>query len=875
MSVLRDVFQASELRRVKKTLEYLNNEYVEGFELGRLKVDNYEIGLYEFNVKGNHKLARNRVGLRNLVKHLIKFKVDAALVVYHDDTQWRLSFISDLLGQTTAPKRFTYLLGNEDEEYRTPIERLLSLSKEKISFDGLKNAFSVEVLSKEFYKELFTWYQWALSEEAGVTFPNDTSTNCDDRYIDEHIIRLITRLLFVWFIKQKGLVLHNIFQVEYIASILKNFKPLDATQDNYYRAILQNLFFATLNKEITGREFVIDSSFQQNKEHYGIKTLYRYADEFSIPKEEIIKLFSTVPFLNGGLFECLDKEANKDSGKIIYSDGFSRRSSSQSRAHIPNNLFFDESRGIIPLLKRYNFTVEENTPDDIHVALDPELLGKVFENLLGDYNQETKQSARKSSGSFYTPREIVHYMVDESLIAYLSRKFGNELEAQCRKLMSSEDITIDLTDEQKRNITLALKECKILDPACGSGAFPMGILTRILDLLGKINPESCTYDLKLHLIKNCIYGVDIQPIAVQISKLRFFISLIVDQAEADFNKENFGISPLPNLETKFVAANTLIAYQHSFSDRLDLQDADLQAKKHQLWDIRNNKNFLARTATEKAQFRKKDSMLCKEIGAHLAETGTKPNRDTILQLEKRKAELEQARKQYQGEKWETTILEPRQKTFLGFEKEALSDELFKRDVHKENRDKIDLQLKKLNREIENEQKKASITGLEAEVEKIISWNPYDQNSSSSFFDKEWMFGLEDGFDIVIGNPPYIQLSADKGKLADMYKAQGFKTFERTGDIYSLFYEQGYNLLKDCGCLCFITSNKWMRAGYGASTRNFFVDYTNPILLIDFAGQKIFESATVDVNILLLEKSSYQGNTRTCIVKEKCPYKHSF
>jgi len=228
--------------------------------------------------------------------------------------------------------------------------------------------------------------------------------------------------MFVWFIRQKKLVPKELFDTFDLRQLLARFDPLSPKQDNYYRAILQNLFFATLNCEIGEREFAIEGTRQQNKEHYGIKILYRYQDEFACPTDKVKDLFRTVPFLNGGLFECLDKKrGGSPRSPVIYHDGFSREPS--KRAGIPNSLFFDE-HGLVTLFSRYDFTVDENSPNDADVALDPELLGKVFENLLGAYNPETRQTARKQSGSFYTPREIVNYMVDESLKAHLLTKVG-------------------------------------------------------------------------------------------------------------------------------------------------------------------------------------------------------------------------------------------------------------------------------------------------------------------------------------------------------------------------------------------------------------------------------------------------------------------
>ena len=496
-------------------------------------------------------------------------------------------------------------------------------------------------------------------------------------------------------------------------------------------------------------------------------------------------MFREVPFLNGGLFECLDKAAVDDPrGRIIYNDGFSREKGRQRRAFIPNELFFAEESartftitggqqssgsetttrtvsGLLKILGKYNFTVEENSPDDMDIALDPELLGKVFENLLGSFNPETRETARNSSGSFYTPREIVHFMVEESLDAYMKPVQDKNAKAQLDHLM----------------------KIRVLDPACGSGAFPMGMLNAIV---ARSRDLGCTDDLhalKLHIIENCIFGIDIQTIAVQIAKLRFFISLVCEEhpnlTDAD---NNYGISPLPNLETKFVAANSLVAKKRPEAQGDLFEMAMIDGLKQKLYDIRH-RHFNAKTRKDKLALRKEDEKTRAELVARLTDNN-----------------------------------------------------LF----------------------------------AAADARQLAAWNPYDQNASAPFFDPEWMFGVKEGFDVVIGNPPYIQLQSDHGKLGDLYKPCRYETFAKTGDIYCLFYERGWQLLKDNGHLCYITSNKWMRAGYGEATRKFFAEKTDPHLLIDFAGEKIFESATVDTNILLFEKGSQnRGKTSCCIGTSDC------
>lgn len=730
-----------------------------------------------------------RVGLsKDVFRFLANEWESKALVSFvpqNDSGSYRFSLVTIDLDENSKgqvvknysnPRRYSYLLGEGINGERTPKKYLEEDGRVKDDND-LLGRFSVEALTKKFYEDLFGWYTWAIDIHSGVTFPNGTATEEDDReQIDTKIIRLITRLMFVWFIKQKKLIPKRIFETEYLKNILKNFDPLSTTSGIYYNAILQNLFFATLNRAIKDEEGN-HRGFARG-EGKDVKNLYRYSELFNISESEVIELFAEVPFLNGGLFECLDKTKTIDGVEKAYNyDGFSRNDKTfadghfRNRAFIPNILFFEPENGLLSILKRYNFTIEENTPQDQQIALDPELLGKVFENLLGAYNPETKETARKQSGSFYTPREIVNYMVDESLIAYL----GNTL--LVRSIFSDEFQPDELHWSEYNSIAGRLKSIKVLDPACGSGAFPMGLLNRIVDILKKIKVDESSYQLKLNLIENCIYGSDIQSIAIQISKLRFFISLICD-CEKDTSKPNFGIPTLPNLETKFVAANSLIKLKKQ-TGQLSIINPKIDEKKEELRNVRHQ-HFRAKTTSQKISLRRED--------------------------EKKRSEL-------LGLLQENNFYTPQ------------------------------------------------------EAEQLVQWNPYDQNAVSPFFDPEWMFGVTGGFDIVIGNPPYIQLQNNGGELGKLYKPCNFETFASTGDIYCLFYEKGWQLLKHDGHLCFITSNKWMRAGYGEKIRNFFAKKTNPELLVDFAGIKIFESATVDTNILLFSKNANKQKT-ICAVTNK-------
>ena len=483
-----------------------------------------------------------------------------------------------------------------------------------------QQALDTSELNRRFFKEIADWYFWAIEK---VTFLSDASEEETVRNAT-CIIRLITRLIFVWFLKEKDLVPNVLFDADEIVELLTN---VDADESTYYKAILQNLFFATLNQEMNTPEKPNTRKFRgEGRQHYNITSLYRYKRYFKDP-DAALRLFETIPFLNGGLFECLDKSAPDDAKTILRIDGFSDRD--DNPLCVPNALFFSEPqavnlnavygtknskytvRGLIHILNRYKFTIAENTPIEQEVALDPELLGQVFENLLAAYNPETGTTARKQTGSFYTPREVVNYMVDESLIAYLqnglsrwvslrsTQPTNSAIEDRLRHLLAYNDEPHQFTDTEVEHLIAAIDTLKILDPACGSGAFPMGILHKLVFLLSKLDPRNAQwrqrqidrvqntiteaekiddsvirestidelereienineafernaldYGRKLYLIENCIYGVDIQPIATQIAKLRFFISLIVEQ-RIDETRENRGVRPLPNLETKF------------------------------------------------------------------------------------------------------------------------------------------------------------------------------------------------------------------------------------------------------------------------------------------------------------------------------------
>lgn len=802
------------------------------------------LDLVVYEVKHNSKNDA-RVSLSKEAFRLLADEMeDRALVVFvpeDNSDNYRFSLIEITLEAKedsaritrnySNPRRYSYFLG-KGIAYYTP-NKYLNEKGRVVNAEDLRSRFSVEVLTKEFYQELSDWYAWAIKI---IRFPNDLNDKTDDdKFNNESAIRLITRLIFVWFLKQRHLVPDEFFDEQYIAGhLIEGFNPhamadlfSKSHESKYYKAILQNLFFAMLNSPITpeGSNELSERHFRKGRGDYDNNKLMRYEYYFKNPQLFVDLANKTVPFLNGGLFDCLD-EKDKD----LYYDGFSDREAVKKALIVPDYLFFGEevgknidlsewygdkkkkkvsARGIIDILKRYNFTVEENTPFDQEVSLDPELLGKVFENLLASYNPETRTTARKQTGSFYTPREIVQYMVDESLVAHLKRTVGDDLETQYRQLMQYTDEVVDLTEEQRKQIMQSLYNCKVLDPACGSGAFPMGMLQQMVHILNRIDPDNTQwkeimlnkaidetsdayrmassderqeiiadiersfdesvnrpdYARKLYLIENCIYGVDIQPIAIQISKLRFFISLVVDQKSNDNPVENFGIRPLPNLEAKFVAANTLIGLDKKDASLFD--SAEIKAKENEL-KIAKHKIFGAKTVRTKRKYRQIVNGLRLEIANMLEDCGAVGN---------------------------------------------------------------------------------------AEAQQLAAWDMFDQNASSLFFDPEWMFNVKDGFDIVIGNPPYIDSETmtllGQTKLRE-YIVNNYEYIKGNWDIYMAFLERG--LLLSNNCLCYITPDKWLSKPFGSKFREkCMIPRLKTIL---HTGNKTFESATVDAIItLFLDKSN--------------------
>ena len=776
---------------------------------------------------------------RQLVQRLIKDNPGMrGLVVVSDIDQkhWNLVNVKfDRDGKNRDQILLRRMRVGPGQPVRTAVERLSQVDVEILGEDvtaaDLQDkhdaAFDVEAVTKQFFNDVANWYFWALKN---AEFPKDAPKE-DDGHDHVSLIRLITRLIFCWFLREKGLIPDTLFDRRQLNDILEGFAPdkVRNKESVYYRAILQNLFFATLSTEMDKRKW---ASEEQN---FMAHSLYRFKDCFQKPATAL-NLFKSIPFLNGGLFECLDRDLGEEKKpRYIRIDGFSRRTDSQPI--VPDFLFFGPEkeidlsaeygdrrfrnvrvRGLIDTLHHYNFTIEENTPIEEEVALDPELSGKVFENLLAAYNPETNTTARKQSGSFYTPREIVNYMVDEALIAYLFTKLeaaiptAKDIDPRLRHLFAYNDELHQFDTNEVKALIAAIDTLKTLDPAVGSGAFPMGLLHKLVFILGKLDPRNeqwkerqiarvreaiavaekieddtirsrtveeleqqivnvnesfdrneLDYGRKLYLIENCIYGVDIQPIAVQIAKMRFFISLIVDQ-KIDDSLPNRGIRPLPNLETKFVAANSLIGINRPGQQLL--RNREIDVKEAELRRVRE-KHFMARTPKQKAKCRDEDSKLRSAIAELLEDDG-----------------------------WDTNT-----------------------------------------------------------ARKLARWDPYDQNASAQFFDAEWMFGNITGFDVIVGNPPYVLLqnmqldSSQVSYLMASYVSAKYKV-----DLYHLFIEAGVSLLSKNGVITYITPNTFLKNKHSNKLREILVNQTKICSVVLFY-RRVFEDPSVDNLVFLCQRAS--------------------
>jgi adenine-specific DNA-methyltransferase len=689
-------------------------------------------------------------------KILRSYDIQQALVIFknNESNNYRFSYLTisfDITEKNKVTKsysnarRYSFYLGL-NAKTKTPEQQLVKKGRINDRED-LLSRFSVEVVNKEFYLEVAKFFDKLVSEEEqNLLLPGISQDNINIR--KSFAVRLIGRIMFCWFLKQKKSDNGQLVPDELLSS--------KSVKDNYYHNILEPLFFGVLNTSIDSRDI-------RNN------------------------LFDKVPYLNGGLF-------NPQSEDYYELDRGTFASKYINTLKVNDSWFSD----FFDLLEKYNFTIDENTAFDQELSVDPEMLGKIFENLLAKkINVETGASEQKETGSFYTPRPIVEYMVDQSLVEYLKTKTKID-DKKLSALVSydiADDIEHPIEDEEKREIITAIESLKMLDPACGSGAYPIGALQKIVYILKQIDPDCklwleqklkgvpdlyrqkivnyfndnpADYIRKLDVIKNSIFGVDIQPIAVDVSRLRCFLTLVVE-SEIDDTKPNRGIEPLPNLDFKFVCANTLVGLPKSHSSNL-FED-------------------------------------------HSGITGLS----------------------------------------------QIMSEYFSCNSQRKN----EIKLKFINLQKEILEKNISAFGKNTGelTLKLTMWNPFG-NISNSWFDSEWMFGIEERFDIVIGNPPY----GFRNVLSKEEK-EYFRKIEKiefsSGDSAELFCKKSFdNLVKENGVLSFIIPKKSLYGdAWDGFRRNYWMKYTLNFLL---DSSKAFDE-------VLLEASAFSMSKKTFDAVVKCSH----
>lgn len=763
-----------------------------------------QIAVYEVTLAQGIILERNRVGLRNLLRKYWK-DIDAAFIAYHrpETPNWRFTYVSELTGYDadgefvkikTEPKRYTYVLG-EGESTRTAAERFTAIANKgsKATLDDVKEAFSVEKLSKAFFDEYKKHYD--IFCDFMVSKPNIRQTifNGDEKGIRDFNKKLLGRIVFLYFIQKKGWLGvpaksdWGKGDFDFLTNLFKNTK----NPDLFYSELLSKLFFDTLNTK-------------------------RKDDLIELVKGEPCR----IPYLNGGLFE----EDDKKHRNLIF----------------PANLF----KSLFDFFNQYNFTIYEDDPNDHTVAVDPEMLGHIFENLLED---------NKDKGAYYTPKEIVHYMCQESLIEYLTTWFENKgyevvgyigfdkpdqpklfsanegrkgqmiLEAdnkttgkQIDRILIEKLLKKKLDDDDKKLIKKhsaefhnALDSVKICDPAIGSGAFPMGLLHEIFTAKQTLHTfehgNTKTFDasgVKLNIIQNSIYGVDIEKGAVDIARLRFWLSLIVDEEKP---------KALPNLDYKIVVGNSLVS---KLGD--DIIDID--------WTLNETSHGL--------------------FGADLA---------------KQKGEL--------------------LKKISKEQKEFFSPESDKKKLAADIRKlKIDLLITQLELMVKTQGIETKPTGTNRNLAKqteiylqTIGWKnkikdlqklKTKQELPLNFFD--WKLDFPEvvneqvseklGFDIVIANPPYIdsETMVNTGNEdLRIFLSNKLPFCKGNWDIYIAFFDFSYSLLNSSGNLVFITPDKWISKPFGDEIRK---GLKSNFVSIAEAGRKVFENAKVDSIITFIAKT---------------------
>jgi len=704
--------------------------------------DDSEIGFLILQ-SSNKNIINKRVGFSKVISKLAKdFGSEVVLVaIYHEESEvWRLTLVSfDFKNgkqiQNTHSKRYTYELGENIAIKTAQAQIGLLTDSTKITQTLLEEVFSVERVTKEFFNQ----YKILYFDTLHYLLPQVAKFG-GEKELELFTKKLLGRIVFLYFLQKKGWLGAKESWEDGDKKFLTNcFYPTDDNgypkYSSFYDDILKPIFFEALNTDRTKAKY-------------------------------IFKSFGKMPYLNGGLFN----ESDVDRVDIIIEDEIFKK--------------------IIDTFDQYNFTIVEDTPHDSEVAIDPEMLGRIFEDLLED---------RKEKGAFYTPREIVHYMCQQSIIDYLANSIDNK--EALRELVIHKRLDESLETSQLIEL---LKNIKVLDPAIGSGAFPMGMLHEIVTLLELLTDQHGA-SLKRSVIENSIYGVDIEPSAVEIAKLRFWLSIVVDETKPH---------PLPNLFYKIMVGNSLLETING----LDLlQKQEKKISKSKLRQIENQTvddiNFL----------------LQKKLHEYFNEH-------------------DKDKKKFLNDNIKKHIIDILDKSYKGLDvTQSLLNET-KKEIkqREENLDKKNL------------------------LEMIIKDYQNHNYSTELFLYHIYFKDVIDrgGFDVVIGNPPYVRHEKIKA-IKERLKIEGYQSYNGTADLYIYFFEQGYRLLKENGILSYITSNKYTRAKYGKEFREFVLNNTTILEYIDFNGVKVFESATVDTSILSFRKWDFSP-TKSSGVKTPPP-----
>ena len=813
--VLIEVFGVKRIALQATAVQLSNNDLAaNAYEIANFTTtDERIVGIFEVHLLPKVKIEANKVSIKRILENIYKYDVDAALIVFVDSEKkhWRFSFVSDLkvLNEQTqeiehktteekkSRKRYTYLLG-QNESCRTAAEQFLFLKDKPYTLNDLFEAFNVDKLNKAFFKgykehyEKFWRYLNSQTDYRNLLIDKEqTEPSKTEKPIRDFAKKLLGRIVFLYFLQKKGWLGVPVSQSDWKNgdhNFIKNFFQNTANKTQFYSAALVELFFNTLNKS-------------------------RKNDAFELTNTKI-------PYLNGGLFDNdLPQTNHFDFPESYFTELFE---------------FFDQ----------YNFTIDENSPDDANVGIDPEMLGHIFENLLEE---------NKDKGAFYTPKAIVQYMCQESLIQYLS---CGEAFLQKEAFATTEIENFIRHNERgdakgfivknARKIEELLDNVKICDPAIGSGAFPMGMLHEIFKAKMTLDLTLDPAETKRHIIQNSIYGVDLDKGAVDIARLRFWLALVVDEETP---------SPLPNLDYKIMQGNSLLeSFEGVPLNNLQQTQTTLTIIEAGQLDIFGN------AVAQPSHIELLDSK----------RQDLEDLIDTYFDLESTqkpavKQQINGIVHEHLHYNVDLKLAEVETKIGIVASEIALIS-IYETD-NKINKEKKQKALTTKQKAHENLQKEAErLTNALVQLDKIQETDERPYFLWHLFFKDVFDQG---GFDIVIGNPPYVQLQKMKTDGAVLEK-EGYETFTKNGDLYCLFYEQGIRFLRNNGILAYITSNSWLQTQYGENLRKYFTEKSNPLTLLNFENTQLFETAVVEANILLTKKNTYQQALRVAIIDANVP-----